>query len=292
MNTPGAKITDRACAKINLTLEVLGKRADGYHEIASLVAFARDTADIVTLDLSAPAGLEISGPFAAEIDGPNLIDAVLRRLAETHVDMKVGRVTLTKNLPVAAGIGGGSADAAAVLRAIRRANPDVTQAIDWFGLARSFGADVPVCFHNRAAWMTGTGETLHDAPKLPELRAVLVNPRQPVPADKTRRVFEAVAAKALPASFVPSVAPGSVMSRSQIIEFMAERGNALEPAAARAMSSIADVKAQLVATEGCLYAALSGAGPTCFGLFEDADAAAAMIARRNPGWWVAASAIS
>ena len=151
--------TEFASAKVNLTLEVLGRRIDGplsgYHDIASLVAFARDAADEVILDTSKPVASSVSGPFGATISGRNLIDVTLAKLAHAAPDLQLGAIHLIKNLPVAAGIGGGSADAAAVLRAVRRANPDHANSVDWLALARSLGADVPVCFENSAAWMTG-----------------------------------------------------------------------------------------------------------------------------------------
>jgi 4-diphosphocytidyl-2-C-methyl-D-erythritol kinase len=142
--------TEGASAKINLTLEVRGRRKDGYHEIESLVAFA-DIGDSVILDTSGKTGVKMSGPFAQHIAGENLADVALQRLAAAEPRLALGTVMLEKRLPVASGIGGGSADAAAVLRAVRRANPGFETAVDWQGIALTLGADVPVCLGNRAA---------------------------------------------------------------------------------------------------------------------------------------------
>src|SRR5262249_18342237 len=133
-----------ARAKVNLTLSVLDRRRDGYHDIESLVTFA-DVGDRVTLHPGADWRLETSWPFAADIDGPNLLERTLALLAETEPGLQLGSVELEKNLPVAAGLGGGSADAAALLRAVRAANPGCAAGVDWHGLAARLGADVPVC---------------------------------------------------------------------------------------------------------------------------------------------------
>lgn len=277
-------ITEIACAKVNLTLEVLGRRADGYHEIASLVAFA-DFGDLITLDVARPVGVTAVGPFAPTLAGENLIAVTLRRLAEVDCRLQLGHVHLDKRLPVAAGIGGGSADAAAVLRAVRTANPQYAAEIDWFGIAASLGADVPVCLAKATTWMTGIGETLSPVRGWPQLAAVLVNPLTPAPADKTAQVFRRLGATALPEGFDRPVPPASGVDP---IAFMASRGNTLETAAIAVMPVAADVKAALLATPGCRYAAVSGGGPTCFGLFDDADRAATVLKDRHPHWWVRA----
>ncbi len=148
------KFKEFAPAKINLTLRVLGRRPDGYHELESLVAFA-DVGDWVTLDVSKPVGVTTSGPFAGSIAGANLVEVALRRLVIEAPQLRLGSVHLEKNLPVAAGIGGGSADAAAVIRAVKRANAEQVETLDWNAFALRLGADVPVCLISRAAWMTG-----------------------------------------------------------------------------------------------------------------------------------------
>ena len=286
-----ATLEEFAPAKINLTLRVLGRRADGYHELESLVAFARDVGDVVRLTPGAVSSFSTAGPTAAAIDGDNLAERVLRMVAEAAPTARLGALTLEKHLPVASGVGGGSADAGAALRLMRRANPELE--IDWLGIARRLGADVPVCFQNEAAIMTGVGEII-DPVRLPgALPIVMVNPNARVPADKTRRVFTALAAP----SFVATARP--IIPRfddlSAVVGYAEARSNDLAPAAMSVIPEIADVLAALRATSGCALARLSGAGPTCFGVFEskaDAIAAAALLAQRAPRWWVRSAALS
>src|SRR6476646_10188178 len=184
---------ETARAKINLTLTVLGRRLDGYHELESLVTFA-DIGDRVVLHPGPDCRVTASGPFATDIEGPNLLNRTLALLREADRDLLLGAVELEKNLPVAAGVGGGSADAAAVLRAVRRVNPERAGSIDWHGLAARLGADVPVCLAEIPARMRGVGdriEPLDAAHRPPPLAAVLVNARVPLP---TAQVFTALAA--------------------------------------------------------------------------------------------------
>lgn len=280
-------ITEFAPAKINLTLEVLGRRADGYHELNSLVAFARDAADVVELDTSKPAGCDVTGPFGATIAGQNLIDVTLAKLAAADPNLQLGHVTLTKNLPVAAGIGGGSADAAAVLRAVRRANPDRANGIDWHAIALSLGADVPVCLANGAAWMSGIGDRVTPLDELPSFAAVLVNPLQAMPVDKTARVFRALNAGPLKPSTAAPV-PRAFAAASDVLAY-ALRGNGLAAAASSVAPVIADVMRAISQSADVRHAAVSGAGPTCFGLFdtlEQATLAAQRLAAEHPTWWV------
>ncbi len=279
-------ITEFAAAKVNLTLEVLGKRPDGYHDIASLVAFA-DVGDIVTLDTSKPRSVVTTGPFGGSIAGENLIELTLTKLAQAAPGLQLGAITLQKNLPIAAGIGGGSADAAAVMRAVRRANHDCAQEIDWLKLAASLGADVPVCFGNSAAWMTGVGDQIRLIASLPWLTAVLVNPLAAMPADKTAQVFRALAAPQprFPKADPPPP-PGPFPNAHMLVDYIAAHGNGLDAAARRVAPVIADVLRALESTPGCQYAAMSGGGPTCFAFFADHDAAAAAIKHSNPAWWV------
>lgn len=284
-------VTERARAKINLTLSILGRRPDGYHALLSLVAFA-SAADEITLDAESPTGVTVIGPFAAAISGANLIDTALNLVTDAVPDLTVGHVTLAKNLPVASGVGGGSSDAAAVLRAIRKAHPAATAHLDWSSIARRLGADVPVCLADRAAWMTGAGETLHPLDTLlPRLDAVLVNPQAPVPADKTARVFRALGAPTLTASdaSVPSAIP-AIPDRAELLALLSRMGNDLEAPATAVVPEIEEVIAALEACPGAHETRLSGAGPTCFSVFDDAASAQAAVAAlkaAHPAWWIA-----
>ena len=288
-------ITERARAKVNLTLKVLGRRPDGYHELESLVAFA-GVADTVEFNTSEPVAVTVSGPFGPSIAGENLVRVTLGRLAQADPRLRLGAVRLNKILPIAAGIGGGSADAAAVLRAVRRANPELRFDFDWDGLATQLGADVPVCFNNAPALMRGIGDQLQPVPNLPELDVVLVNPQVPVPADKTARVFRTLAAGPLDAAHhTGNFDTATLQSRPALLAFMAATGNDLTAAALEVVPEIRIVLTALSQTSGIELAALSGGGPTCFGVFNDAtgaEAAASELSRDQPTWWIVATKIS
>lgn len=285
-------IGELARPKINLTLRILGRRADGYHELESLVAFADGIGDSVTLDVERPRGVTVTGPFAAGIVGANLLDKVLDEVSAAWggARLQIGHVLLDKVLPVGAGIGGGSADAAALLRALRRADPGHAEAVDWDAIALRLGADVPVCLMNRAAWMTGIGERLQPVTGLARAAALLVNPMCAVPADKTARVF-----RALDAARAGRVSRSEMSARysGDLGEFVSlvARGNDLEAAACSVVPEVSLVLDALRRTPGCRVTAMSGAGPTCFAIYDDAGAASAAhdeIRARHPGWWSAA----
>lgn len=282
-------IVESARPKLNLTLTILGRRDDGYHELSSLVAFAAGPADTITLDTAAAPGISVTGPFAAAIAGENLLDKAADLLAAAGIPLP-GHVTLDKVLPVAAGIGGGSADAAAMLRAVRRAlPPDLSQRIEWDTIALKLGADVPVCLAGETSYMTGIGETVRPCAGLPLLPAVLVNPLAAVPADKSARVFRALAAPPLAARQTPPRVPEPMASVADQCVELARFGNDLTAAATSVVPGITDVLGEISACEGCRLARLSGAGPTAFGIFEveaAADDAARAIRSRRPGWWV------
>lgn len=282
--------TEIARAKVNLVLRVLGRRADGYHELVSLVAFA-DLGDEVTIDLDRPAGVSTQGPYATEIDGPNLIAKALELLAHAQPRLRLGHVALTKHLPVAAGLGGGSADAAAVLRAVRAQNPELCDSVDWSGIARQLGADVSVCLAQRTSVMRGTGERIARC-EIPPLPALLVNPRVPVPADKTRAVFRALAAGRVEVSRDLEIP--ARLAEAALLELMQRLGNDLEAPATRVMPAIAEVTSALRGQAGYLCAQLSGAGPTCFAVFANTEAARSAgtaLASAHPGWWIAATTL-
>lgn len=279
-----------APAKVNLTLKVAGRRDDGFHEIASLVAFA-SVGDSVVLEPGVPLDVNVSGPFAGSLAGPNILARTLALIEQRAPQLTLGSVHLEKMLPVAAGIGGGSADAGALLRAVRHANGAASEAVDWHGIANELGADVPVCFAARSLWMTGTGELLSDIDGgLPPLDAVLVNPLADVPPDKTSRVFRALAARPLDAAYA-TPSPPRFADRTEVLAFMRARGNDLACAAERVLPETGAVLAALGALASCEYVAVSGAGPTCFGIFADAEAARLAretIASRHPDWWAVA----
>lgn len=272
-----------APAKVNLTLHVLGRRADGYHLLDSLVAFA-DVGDRLRVQPAGTLTLELAGPRAAGVpaDGSNL---VLR--AARWLDPQGGAaIRLEKHLPAAAGIGGGSSDAAAAVRALarlwRRPLPEAA------ALA-ALGADVPVCLAARPARMGGAGEALAPVPPLPPAWLVLANPGVAV---ATAEVFAALERRDGPP--MPAALP-RLADAAGLAAWLRTMRNDLEPAAVRLRPVIAQVAAALAAQPGCLVARMSGSGATCFGLFADAPparAAAAALARAEPGWWVAAAPLT
>jgi 4-diphosphocytidyl-2-C-methyl-D-erythritol kinase len=283
-----AKVVELAPAKINLTLEILGRRPDGYHELQSLIAFA-SVADRVVLDLSAPLQVTVAGPFAGAIVGANILDRALELLSGKAPGLRLGAVHLHKELPVAAGLGGGSANAAALLRAVRTANPEHAAIVDWHALSVELGADVAVCFEGSASWVSGIGDRVEPlAEPLPPLFLVIANPLANVPADKTARVFRELGAPALLTGARTATSP-VIKDHAGLIALMRERGNALTGAARSVVPEMAVVLDELEAASGAEIAAASGAGPSCFAVF-DSGATAGLAAKRlkaaHPGWWI------
>jgi 4-diphosphocytidyl-2-C-methyl-D-erythritol kinase len=285
-------LTARAPAKINLTLHILGRRTDGYHELESLVAFAR-FGDTLTLRPDEPLALDARGPLSPCI-GPgedNLVLKAARELARRRAGLRLGSFHLVKRLPVAAGIGGGSSDAAAALRLLARLNGLRLDDGGIVGAARATGSDVPVCLAPRARIMRGAGEILGPALKLPRLFAVLVNPGIPV---ATAAVFELLGlqvGQAVQSAAHPAAAPDSA---HDMLQFLRRGRNDLEQPARQVAPAIDEALAAMQKTEGCRLARMSGSGSTVFGLFDDHEAASAgatAIRRAQPTWWIKATSL-
>jgi 4-diphosphocytidyl-2-C-methyl-D-erythritol kinase len=279
---------EKAPAKVNLTLRVLGRRADGYHDIESLVAFA-GVGDALTFKPGDDLALTVGGPAAAAAGdvADNLVLKAARALAERIAGVRLGRFTLSKRLPVAAGLGGGSADAAAALRLLARANALAPDDPRLMQSARATGADVPVCLDPRPRRMRGIGDILSDPLDLPRLFAVLVNPGVAV---ATADVFAALAAAPAGQS-APAAEP---LGPAALLAEIAGGRNDLEAPAIELEPAIADVLAVLRKLPGCRLARMSGSGPTCFGLFDSsrtASAAARTLRVGYPAWWVRATVL-
>lgn len=277
-----------APAKINLYLHVVGRRADGYHLLDSLVAFAA-VHDTVVAEKADALTLAVAGPFAAALsaESDNLVLRAARALADAAGVPPRAALRLVKRLPVASGIGGGSADAAAALLAVADLWRVAPEPAALAALALKLGADVPVCLAGRAAQMGGIGETIDPAPPLPPAPLVLVNPLVPLP---TPSVFKA---RSGPFS-QPAPLASAPRDARDLAEALAARRNDLTAAASRIVPAIQDILAALEARPGCLLARMSGSGATCFALFARADearAAAASIRAARPGWWVEASGL-
>ncbi|MGY9055397.1 MAG: 4-(cytidine 5'-diphospho)-2-C-methyl-D-erythritol kinase [Alphaproteobacteria bacterium] len=278
-------VAELAAAKVNLYLHILGKRDDGYHELQSLVAFA-DIGDQVTVAPAADWSLIIDGSFASrladEATDDNLVLRASRQLMAEASGDKAAALRLTKSLPVAAGIGGGSADAAATLRALYRlygVEPGSTAA--WADL----GADIPVCIQNCPTLVEGMGERLTPA-SIPALPALLVNPGEPT---STGAVFTALAGRFGQAIPTPLPSPADCADVKSFATWLTGARNDLTRPAIETTPSIGEVLASLSIAPGSLLARMSGSGATCFALFETQDAAmeaALWISARAPQWWV------
>ena len=283
-----ATLLEKAPAKINLTLRVLGRRSDGYHEIESLVAFA-DFGDVLTLCTDAAEGLEITGPFGGKSGpiGENLVLKAVLGLRERVASLRAGNFLLEKNIPVAAGLGGGSADAAAALRLVARVNAIALDDPRLMAAARTTGADVPVCLHPQARIMRGVGERLSAPIDLPVLSALLVNPLVPL---ATRDVFGKFAGGRGGADNADSVPK----EFDHLIDFLERHDNDLADAACACAPVIGEILETLRALPGARLARMSGSGPTCFALFaapSEGTAAAQKLRAERRDWWVQSAAI-
>jgi 4-diphosphocytidyl-2-C-methyl-D-erythritol kinase len=310
---PAAR-AERAPAKVNLTLRVIGPRADGYHDIESLVAFAA-LGDTLTFSPAPSLALAVQGPTAGAAGdiADNLVLKAARTLAERVAGLSLGYFVLTKRLPVAAGIGGGSADAAAALRLLARASHIALDDRRLIEAARATGADVPVCLDPRPRVMRGIGDVLSDPLDLPRLPAVLVNPGVAV---ATKDVFALLrlAASSSPLAgegrgggwcvrqrqrleFPPSTPVSFLQGGKEqvaLLAYLASERNDLEASAIKLQPVIGDLLTELRETRSCQIARMSGSGATCFGLFDSARAAAAAasgLRARHPTWWVRATTL-
>jgi 4-diphosphocytidyl-2-C-methyl-D-erythritol kinase len=283
--------SEPAPAKVNLALHVLGRRADGYHLLDMLVAFP-PVGDTLVAERARDLSLRVEGPMAGSLGTTALDDNLVLRAARGLSALAPGRHTgarlrLIKRLPVAGGVGGGSADAAAAIRLlcriwdIPRDDPRVAE------LAVSLGADVPMCLVSRPLRASGVGESVDLLGDLPAFGILLVNPGAAVPTPEVFRRLQRRENPPLPA-FAPS-------DREAFLALLTACRNDLEAPAVAIAPVIGDVLAALAGLPGCRLARMSGSGATCFGLFarpEGAEAAAASLASRHTGWWIAAAPLS
>jgi 4-diphosphocytidyl-2-C-methyl-D-erythritol kinase len=278
-------LTARAPAKVNLTLHVVGRRPDGYHRLESLVAFA-GAGDTLRLAPGPGLALTVEGPTAglAGEAADNLVLRAARLLAERVAGLRGGTFRLVKRLPVAAGLGGGSSDAAAALRLLARLNglrPDDPRVVE---AARLAGSDVPVCLDPRARMMGGAGEKLGPPLPLPPLFCVLANPGVAVATPAVFRQLGLDPGQELTGAPHPAVA-----ASDDLVGTLAAARNDLEPPARALQPVIGQALALLGGTPGCRLARMSGSGATVFGIFGDCRAAVAAVRAvkaAQPGWWV------
>lgn len=286
-------LTDYAPAKINLTLRIGPLRPDRYHDLESLVVFAtpRDR-----LDLDAgPLSLSVRGPTAAQAgpDDDNLVLKAAKALAAAIPDLSLGAFALTKELPVAAGIGGGSSDAAAALRLLAKLNGLAPDDPRLLAAARKAGADVPVCVALQPRMMRGIGEILSAPLGLPKLWAVLVNPRVALPTKDVFAALDRSREGADPAALAFEGRNPEARDEASLLAYLARNGNDLEAPAIALQPLVGEVLSALRAQPGCRLARMSGSGATCFGIFPqaEAEAAAQRLRTAQPGWWVEASTL-
>ena len=273
-------LTELARAKVNLTLHVTGRRQDGYHLLDSLVVFP-EIGDLIEVEAAQSLSLTLAGPFAQDLstDENNLVFQAAELIRPPG---KGAAIHLTKSLPIASGIGGGSADAAATLRALARLW-DVSLA-DVDGL--TLGADLPVCLASQPCRMQGVGEALTPIPGLPDFWLVLVNPGEQV---STPMVF-----KGLQGVEKPPMPERPQQNFPQFINWLETCRNDLEAPAQALTPVISQVLVALRQTDGCALARMSGSGATCFGIFadqEDALRARAVLSDANPLWWCVAAPV-
>ncbi|MGI9372065.1 MAG: 4-(cytidine 5'-diphospho)-2-C-methyl-D-erythritol kinase [Hyphomicrobiales bacterium] len=281
-------ITERARAKINLSLHVTGKRADGYHLLDSVVGFTA-FGDELTFKHADEFSLKIDGPFGAglETDADNLVLRAARALAQLKPDIFTGaEMSLRKNLPVASGIGGGSADAAAALRGLIRLFGTEIDDDALSAVALTLGADVPVCLASRTCRMRGIGERIDFLNTLPECPMVLVNPGVEVSTPAIFRALDGKFGNPL------DIADESFSDVADFADWLATQRNDLQMPAISIEPVIADVVSALERDENCLLARMSGSGATCFGIYDthtEAEAAADALKAVHPNWWISAT---
>ena len=273
--TATAECAVAAHAKVNLWLHVTGRLANGYHSLDSLHV-RTSLADRLWFTPAAATALEVTGRFSAalrDLDGSrNLVTRAVAAVAPK----RAFRIVLEKNIPVASGLGGGSADAAAVLRTVSCLNDDLP------AIAATLGADVPSCLHDGAVMTAGTGDVVTPVESFPDCALVLVNPGAELSTARVFAGFEEPLSEPRPLTRPPE-------NFDDLVRELAHRRNDLEPAACRVDPGICDVLAALRATPGIALARMTGTGATCFGLagtLQQADRAAILLRRHHPGWWI------
>jgi 4-diphosphocytidyl-2-C-methyl-D-erythritol kinase len=299
------RIREIAWAKLNLTLEVLGRRDDGFHELRSLVAFAGvgDSLEFLPGDSDAPSvvsgpaqasngpdafALEVEGPFAQALSGANLILNAAQAAKDRFPELGFGKFRLVKTLPVAAGLGGGSADAAAALRLLVQAKDGAVSLNDIAAVTPELGSDVAVCLRSRPSMMTGRGERIKLVQGFPQCGVLLANPGVQLSTAAVYGGLEAEPFRGQEESLPPLDFGGSF---EMLIEYASARANDLEPAALKLAPGVGTMLSTLGNLAGVRLVRLSGSGATCLAVFaspREALRAAILLAEREPDWWITA----
>jgi 4-diphosphocytidyl-2-C-methyl-D-erythritol kinase len=292
-----ARLTSRAPAKINLTLRVVAKRADGRHDLVSIVMFA-NVGDTIAFSSGGKLKLTVNGPTAASA-GPvakNLVLKAARALKKRVKRLKLGRFELTKKLPVGAGLGGGSADAAAALRLLAKANKLKPNDPRVIAAAKATGADVPAALDPKARLMSGTGDVLSAPLRLPPLHAVLVFPGVPAATATVFRTYDAMTANEIRAAGQPAHPPADAIPRARaaLLDLLHRQPNDLTRAARAVTAAVAAAEEQIDEAGDALLIRMTGSGSCVFGLYDDldmAEASAEAIRADRPDWWVVAATL-
>ncbi len=281
--TPSAPIVVDAPAKLNLYLHVVGRRADGFHLLDTLMVFA-ELGDRIGVAPADELSLKIDGPFSGSLPEDvedNLVIRAVHALADAAGRPAKAAISLTKNLPVSAGRGSGSSAAAAALKALARLWQIPDDAGDLYEVGLGLGADVPACIHARPAFVGGIGEEIEDAPGLPQVDLLMVNPGVEV---ATASVFSARKGGFSP----PAVFQDSPRDVRELARLLSDRENDLTEGAIGLCSAIETILSEIEDAPGCRLARMSGSGATCFGLFDDRETAErAAEAMRENDWWCA-----
>jgi 4-diphosphocytidyl-2-C-methyl-D-erythritol kinase len=285
-----------ASAKVNLTLRILGKRADGYHDLVSLVVFA-DIGDELAFIPGERLDLKLAGPNAAAMGAAsdNLVLIAAYALTERIEGLKLGRFELTKHLPVGAGLGGGSADAAAALRLLAETNGLELSDPRLLTAASLTGADVPVCLESKARLVTGIGERLSPPLRLPPLPAVVVFPGVPLKTDEVFGNYDELGLESLSGSFMDHPESGAIpLERGKLIAFLNTQTNDLARAAHGITPAVTAVEERLHKTPDVRLVRMSGSGSSVFALYDEiaqAEKAAKEIRAERSDWWIAATTL-
>jgi len=277
-----------APAKLNLFLQITGKRPDGYHLLESLAVFTA-FGDMLEFAPADTLSLTMSGPFASQLSvgDDNLVLRAAHALNRFTNGNRGASITLHKHVPIGAGLGGGSSDAAATLLGLVQLWQLPLNLAQLHPLAVSLGSDVPVCLEQKAAWVTGTGDTVTPVKFFTGASVLLVNPRTPLLTADVYRAFASAFA-------APVTPPLPLRSLDALVKYVKPLGNSLEAPATALQPKISDILAVLRATEGCVLARMSGSGATCFALYQEAPMArqvAHALRQSHPQWWVQESVL-
>ena len=270
-----------APAKVNLFLHVTGKRKDGYHLLQSLVTFA-NYGDNLTITPAEHFSITIDNPFTALDEENNLVTRAANTLAQTLQKDLDCNIHLTKKIPIGAGLGGGSADAATTIKGLLQYWNESISGSQLDEILVSLGADVPICYQNQSAIIQGIGEEIIPLPSLPDLPTLLVYPNKFCPTIDIFKTYEKDFSSPIPI-------PEKFTVKEDLYDFLKQQTNDLTQAACHQIPTIKDVLTLINKQQGCALSRMSGSGSSCFGLFdnvENSQAAALSIQKENPDWWV------